>query len=132
VVHDSIATLVHGRILLVSGTDEGRTASFDGRTDSWRREPSMAGMYSGDGCPYLAATVAGQAVVMPCEGDAPAVLDSAGWVPTGRPPFPTPCCDVAWLDAGGALVVIRAVGGSDGRVAPPPDARAAVWVPPDD
>jgi hypothetical protein len=129
-VQDSTVTAVGGRVLLVSGTDHGAVASFDGRTDTWRREPSMTGMSSDEGCPYLAATVAGRAVVMPCSSNTLAVLGDAGWEPAGPQPFPIPCCDVGWIDAGGALVVVRFVGGSNGITSQEPEVRAAVWVPP--
>jgi hypothetical protein len=131
VVHDSVATSHHGRLLLVSGAGDGTAATFDGRTDTWRREATPAGLRPAGMCPSLAATVAARAVVMPCEGDAPAVLGDGGWAPTGPPPFSVECCGVEWIDAGGALVVFMSVGDIDGRLAQAPDARVAVWVPPD-
>lgn len=129
-VLSSVATRHDGRVLLVSGTDHGSVASFDGRTSTWQREPSMTGMRSEEGCPSLAATVAGRAVVMPCTNDTPVVLGDAGWEPIGPHPFPTPCCGGVWIDAGSALVAVWSTGGSNGKTWEEPKIRAAVWVPP--
>lgn len=117
-----------GRVVVVSGTDAGRTLAFDARTDTWSRLPDVPRMVSGEGCPSNIAATGRTVVFQPCAGGPPVRLDGDRWVDLPAPPFATGCCLTRWIDADGALLVWD----TDDDIENNPDApyeRAAIWAP---
>lgn len=118
---DALATVVNGRVYLLSGTEGSLVASFDSRTDTWIREPSIGVGYGGEGCPTHVAATASGPIAQPCFDDQRfALVDGAWQVLQGGPEV----AGTTWLEIDGNLFVWGIVT-TDGGVLEP---RAGLWV----
>lgn len=122
---DALATVVDGRVFVLSGTEGSLVASFDSRTDTWSAAPPIGVGYGGEGCPaHVASTTAGP-VAQPCGNeDVFALVDGAWEVLDGGPAV----SGTTWLEVDGNLLVWGVATTGDGILTP----RLAIWVAPAD
>ncbi|MGY6502435.1 MAG: hypothetical protein ACXIVQ_16235 [Acidimicrobiales bacterium] len=132
-VTDALATSLDGRVYVISGTEDGRTASLDPRAGTWRREPNHPGS-SSEGCPIRVVAVADWVVARTCWEHPSTALDTLRGVswesidPTGDA-----CCDwhnAAWTDAGGVLISWSTSTDFSNDL-DAPNVRAGIWIPPE-
>ena len=120
---DALATVVDGRVLLVSGADNVPTAWLDAASGVWEAGPSVREGNTGEGCPAQAASTAAGPVAQACQLEQPYVLGSEGWTPLDG----ALTSGTVWLEVDGSLLVWSVETANDGTMTP----RAFLWVPPD-
>lgn len=119
-VEDALATVVDGRVLLVSGAENVPTASLDAASGVWEPGPPVRDGYTGEGCPSQAARTAAGPVAQACQLEQPYVLTPDGWTPLDG----APTSGTTWLEVDGNLLVWGIVTTDDGILEP----SAALWV----
>lgn len=123
-VEDALATVVDGRVLLVSGAENVPTAWLDASSGVWEEGAPVRDGYTGEGCPSQAVSTAAGPVAQPCQPEQPYVLGPDGWTPLEG----APTSGTVWLEVDGSLLIWGVATTDDGVLEP----RAALWIAPAD